>query len=120
MLRKSRGTQCHGSYLPASGTFPWRSPVRHVLSSGDDVLGYALTWSVCACPSAVSDSATPRTVASQAPPSMGLSRQEYWSGLPCPLPGESSQPKDQTHISRLDRQILYHGATWGALALTQQ
>ena len=26
--------------------------------------------------------ATPRTVAYQAPPSMGFSRQEYWSGLP--------------------------------------
>ena len=28
--------------------------------------------------------ATPRTVAHQAPPSMGLSRQEHWSGLPGP------------------------------------
>ena len=26
--------------------------------------------------------ATPRTAAHQAPPSMGFSRQEYWSGLP--------------------------------------
>ena len=34
-----------------------------------------------------SDSATPSTVAHQAPLSMGLSRQEYWSGLPCPPPG---------------------------------
>ena len=31
--------------------------------------------------------ATPWTVASQAPPSMGFSRQEYWSGLPFPFPG---------------------------------
>jgi len=29
---------------------------------------------------------TPWTVARQAPPSMGFSRQEYWSGLPCPPP----------------------------------
>ena len=28
------------------------------------------------------------TVACQAPLSMGFSRQEYWSGLPCPLPGD--------------------------------
>ena len=34
----------------------------------------------------MSDSATPRTVAPQAPPFMGFSRQEYWSGLPCPPP----------------------------------
>ena len=30
--------------------------------------------------------ATPWTVAYQAPPSMGFSRQEYWSGLPLPSP----------------------------------
>ena len=32
------------------------------------------------------------TVASQAPLSTGLSRQEYWSGLPCPPPGELPDP----------------------------
>ena len=32
--------------------------------------------------------ATPWTVACQAPPSMGFSRQEYWSGLPFPSPGD--------------------------------
>ena len=31
---------------------------------------------------------TPWTVAHQAPPSMGISRQEYWSGLPFPSPGD--------------------------------
>ena len=31
--------------------------------------------------------------------SMGFSRQEYWSGLPFPSPGESSQPRDQTQVS---------------------
>ena len=30
--------------------------------------------------------ATPWTVAYQVPPSMGFSRQEYWSGLPFPSP----------------------------------
>ena len=35
-------------------------------------------------------SVTPWTVAYQAPPSMGFSRQEYWSGLPFPSPGEKS------------------------------
>ena len=30
--------------------------------------------------------ATPWTVAHQAPPTMGFSRQEYWSGLPFPSP----------------------------------
>ena len=31
-------------------------------------------------------------VAHQAPLSMGFSRQEYWSGLPCPLPGNLPNP----------------------------
>ena len=31
---------------------------------------------------------TPWTVAHQAPLSMGVSRQEYWSGLPFPSPGD--------------------------------
>ena len=36
--------------------------------------------------------ATPWTAARQAPLSMGFSRQEYWSGLPCPPPGDLPNP----------------------------
>ena len=36
--------------------------------------------------------ATPWTVAHQLPPSMGFSRQEYWSGLPFPSPGDLPNP----------------------------
>ena len=35
---------------------------------------------------------TPWTVAYQASPSMGFSRQEYWSGFPFPSPGELPDP----------------------------
>ena len=35
---------------------------------------------------------TPLTVAYRAPPSMGFSRQEYWSGLPFPSPGDLPNP----------------------------
>ena len=35
---------------------------------------------------------TPWTVAHQAPPSMEFSRQEYWSGLPFPSPGNLPNP----------------------------
>ena len=35
---------------------------------------------------------TPWTVADQAPPTMGFSRQEYWSGLPFPSPGDLPDP----------------------------
>ena len=40
----------------------------------------------------MSDSATPWTVAYQAPPCMGFSRQEYWSALPFPSPGDLLHP----------------------------
>ena len=36
--------------------------------------------------------ATPRTVARQASLSMGFSKQEYWSGLPFPYPGDLPDP----------------------------
>ena len=43
--------------------------------------------------SIVSDSfVTPWTVAHQAPLSMGFPRQEYWSGLPFPSPGDLPDP----------------------------
>ena len=40
----------------------------------------------------MSDSVTPWTVAHQAPLSMEFSRQEYWSGLSCPPPGDLPNP----------------------------
>ena len=42
--------------------------------------------------SVVSDSVIPWTVAHQAPLSLGFPRQEYWSGLPCPPPGDLPDP----------------------------
>ena len=42
--------------------------------------------------SVVSDSLRPPWRAHQAPPSMGFSRQEYWSGLPFPFPGDLPDP----------------------------
>ena len=35
--------------------------------------------------------ATPQTAAHQAPPSLGVSRQEHWSGLPFPSPMHESK-----------------------------
>ena len=40
----------------------------------------------------MSDSATPWTVAHQAPLSMEFSRLEYWNGLPSPTPGNRPDP----------------------------
>ena len=36
--------------------------------------------------------ATPWTVAHEAPLPMGFSRQEYWSGFPCPPPEDLPNP----------------------------
>ena len=46
---------------------------------------------------------TPWTVAHQAPWSMGFSRQKYWSGLPCPPPGDLPDPGLNLHLLRLLR-----------------
>ena len=47
---------------------------------------------VCAKLSHVQLRVTAWTVALQAPLSMGFSRQEYWSGLLCPPPGDLPNP----------------------------
>ena len=47
---------------------------------------------VCVSHSVMSNSATPLTVACQAPLSMKFSRQEYWSGLPFPSTGDLPDP----------------------------
>ena len=38
---------------------------------------------------------------------MGFSRQAYWSGLPFPSPGESSQPGGPTRVSCIDMWLLH-------------
>ena len=57
------------------------------------------------------------TIALQAPLSMGLSRQEYWSGLPCP-PGDLPDPGIES-ASRLPPALagrfFITGDTWEAL-----
>ena len=45
------------------------------------------------CFSRVRLSATLWTIACEAPLSMGFSRQEYWSGLPCPPPENLPDPR---------------------------
>ena len=42
---------------------------------------------------------------------MEFLRQEYWSELPFPFPGDIFWPRDQTCVSCIGRRILYHSAT---------
>ena len=55
------------------------------------------------------DSATPRTVAHQAPLSMWFSRQGYWNGLPCPPSGDLPNPgiKPRSPAAPALRHTLY-------------
>ena len=50
---------------------------------------------------------TPGTVACQAPLFIGFSRQEYWSGLPFPSPGDPPNPRIEPSSLLHCRQILY-------------
>ena len=49
---------------------------------------------------------TPWTVAYQAPPSMGFSRQEYWSGVPFPSPGDLPDPGIEPRSPTLQANAL--------------
>ena len=67
--------------------------------------------------SVVSDSATPQTVAHQAPLSIGFSMQEYRSGLPFPFPGDLPHPGIKPASLRspaLTAEFLTTSTTWEA------
>ena len=61
--------------------------------------------SMCVNYSVVSDSATPWTAACQAPRSMEFSRQEYWSGLPRPPPGDLPNPEIESRSLTLQASL---------------
>ena len=86
-----------------SSVLAWRIPgtgePRGLPSMGSHGVGHdwsdlALVWKKVKVKSLsrVRLCATPWTVAHQASPSMGFSRQEDWSGLPFPSPGELPDP----------------------------
>ena len=77
--------------------------------------GYLLFVSVL---SHIQPFATTWTGAHQAPLSMGLSRQEYWSGLPFPPPGDLHHPgMEHSKSPALAGGFFFkHGATWEALS----
>jgi len=67
----------------------------------------------------MSDSVIPWTVALEAPPSMGFSRQEYWSGLPFPFSRGVSQPRDRTQVSHIAGRCFTIWVTREALTRDQ-
>ena len=88
----------------------------HTMKYYDSVLNSYTWYSMCACLLShfrhVQLFVTPWTVGHQAPLSMGFSRQEYWSGLPGPLPGDLSDLGIESLMSPLAGGFLATRATW--------
>ena len=61
---------------------------------------------LCTCRSHVQLFVTPWTVARQTLLSMGFSREEYWSGLPCPHPGDLPDPEIELRSPALQADTL--------------
>ena len=63
---------------------------------------------------------TPWTVAHQAPQSLGFSRQEYWSGLPFPSPGELPDPGIEPRSPALRADALTSEPPWKQICENNQ
>ena len=62
-----------------------------VVCTAEDIHAAAAAAAAKSDTSVVSDCVTPETAAHQAPPSLGFSRQEHWSGLSFPSPMHESE-----------------------------
>ena len=88
----------------------WTPAKLHVSENGHSYVGIrALSRFSC-----VQLFVTPWTVARQAPLLMGFSRQEYWSGLPCPSPEDIPDPGIKP-VSHTAGRLLSIWATMEAL-----
>ena len=117
-----------GLPLSSPGSFPTQRPNPGLYTAGGLLhcrqILHRLSHQgslMCSVLSRVQLFATPWTVACQAPLSMGFFRQEYWSGLPFPPPGDLSEPgvKPASLMSpTLAGGFFTTSATWEALFLS--
>ena len=82
-----------------SRVFVWKNTKSLKPSKQHEATGYNETLNM-------SQEVTPWTAAHQAPPSMGFSRQEYWSGLPFPPPGDLPNPGTEPRSPALQADSL--------------
>ena len=75
-------------WQPTRLRLPWDSPSRNTGVGCHFLLQYMTVKSESEVAQSCPTLRIPWTAAYQAPPSMGFSRQEYWSGLPLPSPKE--------------------------------
>ena len=97
-------SSCHSKSL-------WNCSVNLVILSGRllcELLSVFFLFynSVMVSCSVVSDSLSPWTVAHQDPLSMEFSSQEYWSGLPFPLPGDLPDPGIKSESPALQADFI--------------
>ena len=122
---KNTGVGCcalHQCIFPTQGSnphllclLPWQVVSLPLALPGKPVHVHA---SVLSCFSRVQLFETLRTVARQAPLSMKFSRQEYWSGFPCPPLADLPNPEIKvSYISELAGRFLTIIATWEALCI---
>ena len=76
--------------LPSGGNISVYAQIRNILWGNTKMLDNILLLLLSRF-SRVRLCATPQTAAHQAPPSLGFSRQEHWSGLPFPSPMHESE-----------------------------
>ena len=91
--------------------FHCRDISHFVYPSLDGHLNWFLFLVSVSC-SVASDSVTRWTVALQAPLSMGFSRQEYWSGLPFPSPGNLPDPRIKLGSPALQADFVSTELPW--------
>ena len=97
--------------------FPWWcSGWDPILPMQDIWVQSLLVHTVLSCFNRVQLCVTLWTTAYQAPLSMGFSRQEYWSGLPCPppedLPNPGIEPKTHVFLPALAGGFFTTSSTW--------
>ena len=68
----------------------WEDPLEMGMTTHSSILAWRISW----------------TIAHQAPPSMAFSRQEYWSDLPFPSPGDLPEPRIEPRSPALQADSL--------------
>ena len=97
----------------------WWAAVYGVTQSQTQLKRLSSSSSTCVSPQSLQSCLTlcdPMDCSLQAPLPLGFSRQEYWSGLPSPPPGDLRTQGSNPGLLQLlhCRWIIYHWATWEA------
>ena len=100
-----------GSIPGQGGKIPYASlPKNQRWNRSNIVTNSIKSFKMCVCVShsVVSDSASPWIIVHQAPLSLEFSRQEYWSRLLCPSPGDHPVPGLEPRSPALQTDSLSH------------